>query len=70
MFDINFFKKSSILKEKITGNLVTQDETQDIIAELDNIRSKTPFIYNIETTNYCNMKCVMCPRTMYMTRKI
>ncbi len=69
MIDINFFKKSSSLKDKITQNLITQDESQDIIAELDNLRSKIPFIYNIETTNYCNMKCVMCPRTMYMTRK-
>ena len=33
------------------------------------IRSTKPYIYNIETTNYCNMKCDMCPRTMYMTRK-
>ena len=25
--------------------------------------------FNIETTNYCNMKCVMCARTIYMKRK-
>ena len=33
------------------------------------LRDKNPTIFNIETTNYCNMKCVMCPRTIYMTRK-
>ena len=47
MIDINFFKKSSTLKDKITQNLITQDESHDIIAELDNLRSKIPFIYNI-----------------------
>ena len=69
MIDIKFFKKSSDLKKKITQNLISQSESDDIIAELDKLRSKNPFIYNIETTNYCNMKCVMCPRTMFMTRK-
>ena len=69
MIDINFFKQSSNLKKKITQNLISHSESQDIIAELDKLRRKSTFIYNIETTNYCNMKCVMCPRTMFMTRK-
>ena len=69
MYDINFFKNSSNLKEKITKKKVFKEDSKDIIAELDYLRSKTPYIYNIETTNYCNMKCVMCPRTMFMTRK-
>ena len=69
MYDINFFKNSSNLKKKITENLLSQKDAEDISAELDALRDKVPFIYNIETTNYCNMKCVMCPRTMFMTRK-
>jgi radical SAM protein with 4Fe4S-binding SPASM domain len=69
MYDINFFEKSNDLKKKITGHLLNENDCNDIIAELDTQRSKKPKIYNIETTNYCNMKCVMCPRTMYMTRK-
>ena len=69
MYDINFFEKSNNLKKKITGNLLNENDCKDIIAELDTQRSKKPKIYNIETTNYCNMKCVMCPRTIYMTRK-
>ncbi len=69
MYDINFFKRSSDIKKKITGRLLSKKEAEDISAELDILRDRNPFIYNIETTNYCNMKCVMCPRTMFMTRK-
>lgn len=32
--------------------------------------SDHPVVYNIETTNRCNMRCKMCPRTTMMTRKI
>jgi len=31
---------------------------------------KPYFVYNIELTNNCPMKCVMCPRTKHMTRDI
>jgi wyosine [tRNA(Phe)-imidazoG37] synthetase (radical SAM superfamily) len=34
------------------------------------IRNETPVVYNIETTNACNMRCVMCPRTTLMTRPV
>ncbi len=34
------------------------------------IRSETPVVYNIETTNACNMRCTMCPRTTLMTRPV
>jgi len=69
MYDINFFKNSNKLKNKITKRLLNNSDYEDIIAELETLRNKSPYIYNIETTNYCNMKCVMCPRTIYMTRK-
>lgn len=36
----------------------------------ESIRSRTPIVYNIETTNACNMRCKMCPRTTMMTRPI
>jgi hypothetical protein len=39
-------------------------------AEFENLRNKTPVVYNIETTNACNMTCKMCPRTTMMTRPI
>jgi len=69
MYDINFFQKTNLLKDKITNARLSKSDCNDIIAELDALKSLKPKIYNIETTNYCNMKCVMCPRTIYMTRK-
>jgi MoaA/NifB/PqqE/SkfB family radical SAM enzyme len=69
MYDIDFFKKSNNLKNKITSGLLKSADIEDISIELESLRKKSPHIYNIETTNYCNMKCVMCPRTMFMTRK-
>ena len=34
-----------------------------------NIKATHPFgIFNIELTNRCPMKCIMCPRTYHMTR--
>jgi radical SAM protein with 4Fe4S-binding SPASM domain len=39
-------------------------------AEFEKLRNKTPVVYNIETTNACNMTCKMCPRTTMMTRPI
>ena len=29
-----------------------------------------PKIYNLETTNHCPYKCIMCPRTYDMTRPL
>ena len=36
---------------------------------LESFRSREPVVYNIETTNACNMRCAMCPRTTMMTRQ-
>lgn len=69
MFDINFFKKSYDLKKKIVQKKYTKDDFSFIEKELELIRDRKPFIFNVETTNYCNMTCVMCPRTVYMKRK-
>jgi len=69
MFDINFYEKSYSLKTKIVSKTLSINEAKTIEKELEKLRSKSPTIFNIETTNYCNMKCVMCARTMYMERK-
>jgi len=69
MFDINFFEKSYPLKKKISNRSLSMNEVETIEKELETLRSKSPTIFNIETTNYCNMKCVMCARTIHMTRK-
>ena len=69
MFDINFFKKSYPLKKNLTEGRMSLEQKQNIEKELEKLRSKSPTIFNIETTNYCNMKCVFCARTIYMERK-
>ena len=68
MIDINFFMKVHELKQKIMGGY--SFEKGYVFNELERHRSREPVIYNIETTNACNMKCEMCPRTTMMTRKI
>lgn len=56
------------LKQKIMkGDSLNK---KDIFDEFEKHRSDKPIIYNIETTNACNMRCEMCPRTTMMTRKI
>ena len=69
MFDINFFQRAENLKRNILdGHLKIQDVI-GIERELEHLRSVDPTLFNIETTNYCNMTCVMCPRTTLMTRE-
>lgn len=68
MIDINFYMKFDSVVEKIKKDNITDDNI--IFSMLENIRSKKPTIYNIETTNRCNMRCKMCPRTNLMTRPI
>lgn len=69
MIDINFFKETNNIKNKITKKSFSLDDVSIINSEFEKLRKKIPYIYNIETTNYCNMTCIMCPRTLYMTRK-
>ena len=56
------------LKRKVMDGLL--DDKEYVFEELKRIRNKKPVIYNIETTNACNMRCEMCPRTTMMTRRI
>lgn len=68
MLDINFYMKfDHVISDIQQGKLQNVDQVEN---ELEKIRSKKPIIYNIETTNRCNMRCKMCPRTTMMTRKI
>lgn len=68
MIDIDFYMKSFLLKEKLMkGELLNKQRVFELFEEY---RNKYPFVYNIETTNACNMKCEMCPRTTMMTRPI
>ena len=69
MFDINFYKKSQPVKKKITEGKLSLEEFKNIEKKLESLRNKKPTVFNIETTNYCNMKRVFCARTIYMERK-
>ncbi len=42
----------------------------DIDYYMNHIRTESPIVWNIETTNACNMRCKMCPRTTLMTRPV
>ena len=69
MYDIEFFTKAHELKDGILAGRLGPGEEEDIFREFEALRSPEPYVFNIETTNYCNMRCVMCPRTSLMTRK-
>tara|TARA_B100001996_G_scaffold370071_1_gene344106 strand:+ start:724 stop:1803 length:1080 start_codon:yes stop_codon:yes gene_type:complete len=69
MYDIDFIKNSYNIKKDIVSGKLNANNFNDIEAELEHLRNTKPTIFNIETTNYCNMTCVMCPRTIFMKRK-
>ncbi len=68
MFDIDFYMKVFDLKYKIMQG--QKFERDYLLQKLEEYRSPNPVVYNIETTNACNMRCEMCPRTTMMTRPI
>jgi MoaA/NifB/PqqE/SkfB family radical SAM enzyme len=68
MFDIKFYMKAFDLKYRLMkGEKLSR---QYVFDKLETFRCKEPIVYNFETTNMCNMRCKMCPRTTAMTRKI
>ena len=68
MLDINFYMQFDKVWEKTKKG--EYKDKQALFDALEAIRSKDPVVYNIETTNRCNMRCQMCPRTTMMTRPI
>ncbi len=68
MFDINFYMKFHPLQKELAAR--KQFDRAYLEDVIEDFRSKTPIVYNIETTNACNMKCQMCPRTTMMTRRV
>ena len=68
MFDIGFYMKVFDLKRDLMRGVKLDREV--VAKKIEEFRSKDPVIYNIETTNACNMRCEMCPRTTMMTRSI
>lgn len=70
MFDISFYMSVYDLKQKLIRGELRGADKADLFAKIEKLRNKKPVIYNIETTNACNMKCRMCPRTTMMTRPV
>lgn len=68
MFDIEFYMKTYELKQQLMNKIIY--DKNYVWNELEKFRNPQPVIYNIETTNACNMKCVMCPRTTMMNRSV
>jgi len=70
MFDINFYMDVFELKKQLMNGELKRKDKDSLFEEMEKLRNKKSVIYNIETTNACNMKCEMCPRTTMMTRPI
>ncbi|MBU1863865.1 MAG: radical SAM protein [Candidatus Omnitrophica bacterium] len=68
MFDIKFYMNVFELKQQLMKG--AKKDKEYLYRKLEECRSSTPVVYNIETTNACNMTCEMCPRTTMMTRPI
>ena len=68
MFDINFYMKVYDLKSSLIQG--QKYEREYLLQKMEEIRDPQPVMYNIETTNACNMRCEMCPRTTMMTRPV
>lgn len=68
MFDIDFYMKAAELKKKLMSGARIPGTT--VFREFERCRGRDPVVFNLETTNACNMRCTMCPRTTRMTRKV
>ncbi len=68
MIDINFYQKVYKLKQQLLNRGISDRDY--VWKKIEEFREKEPVIYDIETTNACNMRCKMCPRTTMMTRSI
>jgi MoaA/NifB/PqqE/SkfB family radical SAM enzyme len=60
-------KINNLRKELDAGKRYSKEYVK---LQFEKMRNKNPVVYNIETTNACNMTCEMCPRTTMMTRPV
>lgn len=68
MIDIFYYMAVFDLKKQVMAGKKFGKEY--LSEKFEEFRRKDPVVYNIETTNACNMRCAMCPRTTMMTRKV
>ena len=67
MLNINFLKKTADIKKKALNGEISLDELSNCY---EKAVSQKPVVFQLETTNVCNMRCTMCPRTNQMQRKL
>jgi radical SAM protein with 4Fe4S-binding SPASM domain len=66
MIDIGFYMRTHNVKDRLA-----RGESFDFLPEfLEECRSPVPVVFNVESTNACNMTCSYCPRTKLMTRPV
>ncbi|MCP4264270.1 MAG: radical SAM protein [Candidatus Brocadiaceae bacterium] len=70
MYDTNFFRNTYELKNKILNREFAGKDSNDILDKLNAHISPSPFVFNLETTNLCNMSCIMCQRTTDFKQKL
>ena len=68
MYDINFFMKSYPIRKRLeSGEKISQEKVLELF---EDFRSKDPVIYNIETTNACNMTVSYTHLTLPTNREV
>lgn len=70
MYDTTFIINTFELKQKIINRELSSRDRDYISQKLNAAISSKPFVFNIETTNVCNMSCVMCQRTTDFKQKL
>lgn len=70
MYDTNFFMSTLKLKKKIVSREATFRDSEAICQIFNQNLAPSPLVFNIETTNFCNMTCVMCQRTNELKRPL
>jgi len=68
MIDINWYMRIFDLKKRLMNG--EKFPREYVLEQFELARSPFPCVYNVETTNACNMACLMCPRTTMMTRPV
>lgn len=63
MYDTRFFMDTYSLKRDITSGRYRRQDAPELLKELNRHLLPRPLVFNIETTNHCNMRCIMCQRT-------
>lgn len=70
MYDTRFFIETWPLKGKIVAGRHGHRDAPRILERFNAQLRPAPLVFNIETTNYCNMRCRMCQRTTDLRKPI